>query len=822
MLPFRMLGLLMLIFLLCDADSTCPKDSNPLQLEPSEVIGEHGDEVMLDFGPSGPVTPVLSSTYNISVDYAPELKGNTTDFISVKEGDDVTLNCEAEGNPPPYFYWTRDGVNMTANTSNLSITQVMAHSVYTCTANNYLGTPTKHIYVDVIKSTMAGPTVDMTTPAAATRKGCPLTLMPPEIVVRFGDPASVNCTTSETDAQGMGWETPFAGTGFEKGPSVTWMVERLEDWHILAKCYITTNNGFQCQVMPSITLYKTPDLVSVTALDDGPMVEDTEYKLICDIINVAPVQNLTVKWYRDNETVTTERFNKSSVTPVNVTSTLRVTPTNKNDGARFKCDAELHLGPNGPKQIPATSSEPHIAVVNYKPLIEDLPDRYGGAENFTMDMVPFKAVGKPPPTVQWYYKGEPINASQPLNKNHSGTYTVEVKNSLGKSNKSVHIEIEYRPLFSCNKYYEVKEHSELQPECKLEGIPTPSIRWFKDGKPWAKQPWTRRDNGNYRLEATNRHGTVYQEFDVNVLYAPEFNETNYSHEVTLGQNVTFVCRAEGNPVPRSDSLANKLNMDWGTELWDQYDIIEKHTQSGLELVEKYVKFVKERTEIEQNYAKQLRNLSKKYNLKRSSKDEPECRLSSYQSFLDILNEMNDYAGQRELIAENMMMNICIDLTKYLQELKQERKTYLMDAKKAQQSLESTYKQLDSSKKRFEREWREAERAAQYAEKTDQDINATKADVEKAKQQAHMRAHVAEECKNDYAAQLQKYNKEQNQFYFTDMPLIFNKLQDLDERRVRKLAQGYILFSDTEKHVMPIIGKCLEGITKAGTNVNERN
>ncbi|XP_041824469.1 cdc42-interacting protein 4 homolog isoform X4 [Melanotaenia boesemani] len=263
-------------------------------------------------------------------------------------------------------------------------------------------------------------------------------------------------------------------------------------------------------------------------------------------------------------------------------------------------------------------------------------------------------------------------------------------------------------------------------------------------------------------------------------------------------------------------------MDWGTELWDQYDIIEKHTQSGLELVEKYVKFVKERTEIEQNYAKQLRNLSKKYNQKRGSKDEPECRLSSYQSFLDILNEMNDYAGQRELIAENLMMNICIDLTKYLQELKQERKTYLMEAKKAQQSLESTYKQLDSSKKRFEREWREAERSAQYAEKTDQDINATKADVEKAKQQAHMRAHIAEECKNDYAAQLQKYNKEQSQFYFNDMPLIFNKLQDLDEKRVRKLAQGYVLFSDTEKHVMPIIGKCLEGITKAGTNVNEKN
>uniref|UniRef100_A0A8C7WDA4 Thyroid hormone receptor interactor 10a n=1 Tax=Oncorhynchus mykiss TaxID=8022 RepID=A0A8C7WDA4_ONCMY len=256
--------------------------------------------------------------------------------------------------------------------------------------------------------------------------------------------------------------------------------------------------------------------------------------------------------------------------------------------------------------------------------------------------------------------------------------------------------------------------------------------------------------------------------------------------------------------------------EWG----DQYDIIDKHTQSGLELVEKYVKFVKERTEIEQNYAKQLRSLTKKYNPKRGCKEEQECRFSNHQSFLDILNEMNDYAGQRELIAENMMMNICIELTKYLQELKMERKTHLSEAKKAQQSLESTYKQLDS--KRFEREWREADKAAQYAEKTDQDINATKADVEKAKQQANMRTHIAEECKNDYAAQLQKYNKEQSQFYFSDMPLIFNKLQDMDERRVRKLAQGYVLFSDTERHVMPIIGKCLEGVTKAGTNVNERN
>lgn len=47
---------------------------------------------------------------------------------------------------------------------------------------------------------------------------------------------------------------------------------------------------------------------------------------------------------------------------------------------------------------------------------------------------------------------------------------------------------------------------------------------------------------------------------------------------------------------------------------------------------------------------------------------------------------------------------------------------------------------------------------------------------KAKQHAHARTHTAEECRNDYAAQLQKYNKEQNFFYYTEIPQIFNVRQ----------------------------------------------
>lgn len=54
------------------------------------------------------------------------------------------------------------------------------------------------------------------------------------------------------------------------------------------------------------------------------------------------------------------------------------------------------------------------------------------------------------------------------------------------------------------------------------------------------------------------------------------------------------------------SLVLYLNYFFICIFKDRCDVIEKHTHSGIELVEKYVKFVKERTEIEQNYAKQLR------------------------------------------------------------------------------------------------------------------------------------------------------------------------------------------------------------------------
>ncbi|XP_067231895.1 formin-binding protein 1 isoform X10 [Chanodichthys erythropterus] len=256
------------------------------------------------------------------------------------------------------------------------------------------------------------------------------------------------------------------------------------------------------------------------------------------------------------------------------------------------------------------------------------------------------------------------------------------------------------------------------------------------------------------------------------------------------------------------------------QLRDQFDNLEKHTQWGIDFVEKYTKFVKERTEIELNYARQIRNLSKKYQPKK--KEEDENKYTWCRAFHSTLNELNDYAGQHEVIAENMTSQIIADLTRYTQEIKTERKSHFHDGRKAQQQIEASWKQLESCKRKFERDCKEADRAQQYFEKMDADINVTKADVEKARQQAQMRHQMASDSKNEYSSYLQKFNQEQNEHYYTIIPNIFQKIQAMEEKRIERMGESLKTFAEVDRQILPIIGKCLDGMTQAAESIEPKN
>uniref|UniRef100_A0A3B4WYP1 Formin-binding protein 1-like n=1 Tax=Seriola lalandi dorsalis TaxID=1841481 RepID=A0A3B4WYP1_SERLL len=241
-----------------------------------------------------------------------------------------------------------------------------------------------------------------------------------------------------------------------------------------------------------------------------------------------------------------------------------------------------------------------------------------------------------------------------------------------------------------------------------------------------------------------------------------------------------------------------MSCNWGTELWDQFDNLEKHTSWGIDFLERYTKFVKERADIELSYAKQIRSLSKKYHPKRSREDE--SRFTWCLAFAATLRQLNEVAVQREELADNLNTQIVCELTRYTHELKTERKTV---------SKQTNNKQ--TSKRRFERDCKEAERAQHVSDRIDLD---SKTDGEK-KQQA------AEESRKDYVTSLNQFNQDQHQHYHTLVPVIYQRIQDMEERRIERICEAMRSSAEAERKVLPVVSRCLDAMMDAAESIQPR-
>uniref|UniRef100_A0A3B4ANM9 F-BAR domain-containing protein n=1 Tax=Periophthalmus magnuspinnatus TaxID=409849 RepID=A0A3B4ANM9_9GOBI len=256
-----------------------------------------------------------------------------------------------------------------------------------------------------------------------------------------------------------------------------------------------------------------------------------------------------------------------------------------------------------------------------------------------------------------------------------------------------------------------------------------------------------------------------------------------------------------------------MSSNWGTELWDQFESLEKHTAWGIEFLEKYTKFLKERSEIEQNYAKQIRNLAKKYQPKRNREDE--TRYSWCVAFCSSLRQLEVLASQREELSENLSENMQ-ELSRYTSDLKSERKGHFQDGRRAQQHIESSWKQLESSKRRFERDCKEAERAQHASDRLDLDR-----DGEKARQNAQQKQFNAEESRKEYETSLNQFNQDQVQHYRTLVPVIYQRIQDMEERRIERVSETMRSCAEAERKILPQTSRCLEGLLDAAARIQPR-
>ncbi|KXJ83406.1 hypothetical protein RP20_CCG006990 [Aedes albopictus] len=193
----------------------------------------------------------------------------------------------------------------------------------------------------------------------------------------------------------------------------------------------------------------------------------------------------------------------------------------------------------------------------------------------------------------------------------------------------------------------------------------------------------------------------------------------------------------------------------------------------------------------------------------------------HPTFKCVLKEVADLAGQREVVAENLQLQVLQGISLLAKNLRDERKKSLNEGALLTQNLNSQIAALDRAKRNYEKAFREAEKSIDSYQRADADLNLSRAEVEKQRNNMNIRCGQSEDAKNEYANQLQKTNKLQQTHFESSLPEVFNRLQELDEKRTRGLKEFIKGAADVESAVAPIIARCLEGMVKAADAINEK-
>lgn len=252
---------------------------------------------------------------------------------------------------------------------------------------------------------------------------------------------------------------------------------------------------------------------------------------------------------------------------------------------------------------------------------------------------------------------------------------------------------------------------------------------------------------------------------------------------------------------------------WGYDLWDQRDQIEKHTIFGIEFLEKCSSFVKDKIKIEQDYAKSLRQLVKKYQFKKKEIDD--LPYTYQQAFRQFLKETDDYAGQREIIAEETKDKVLNDMHNLAGHSKNERKKGLENLNELKRNLEQLHKALLVAKSRYDKASEDSNTAFKNHEAAMKSLDMTKAQILKFQKISMEKKSIMDKCKDDYEASLDNFNKTQKLYYEAEFPeKVQKELQIPEENRIQKLSDYFKEMSNIQRKVQPIIAACLDGMVKA--------
>ncbi|XP_030404852.1 neuronal cell adhesion molecule isoform X20 [Gopherus evgoodei] len=500
------------------------------------------------------------------------------DYI-VDPRENIVIQCEAKGKPPPSFSWTRNGthfdidkdarVTVKPNSGTLVINIMNGgkaeayEGVYQCTARNERGAAISNNIV--IRSSRSPLWTKEKVEPKLVREGDPLVLhcsppvgLPPPIIF-WMDNSFQRLPQNERVSQGLNGDLYFSNVKPE---------DTREDYI----CYARFNHTQTIQQKQpiSVKVFSTKPLTERRPTLLTPMgstsnkVELRGNVLLLECI-AEGLPTPVIRWIKEGGELPVNRTFFE-----NFKKTLKIIEVSEADSGKYKCVARNPLGSTHHTITVTVKAAPYWITAPRNLVLSP-------GEDGTLIC---RANGNPKPNISWLTNGVPIAIApedpsrkvdgdtiifSDVQERSSAVYQCNASNEYGYLLANAFVNVLAEPpriLTPANKLYQVIANNPALLDCAFFGSPVPEIEWFKGVKGSILRgdlyvfhdngtleiPVAQKDStGTYTCVARNKLGKVQNEVHLEVKDPTMIIKQPEYKIIQRGGQVSFECTIKHDP-----------------------------------------------------------------------------------------------------------------------------------------------------------------------------------------------------------------------------------------------------------------------------------
>ncbi|KAK7933456.1 hypothetical protein WMY93_004352 [Mugilogobius chulae] len=483
--------------------------------------------------------------------------------VSAPLGQELTLECKANGIPPPRISWLKDGVTLagsdtrrihtSADGSTLTLLRLSAEDsgTYTCLAVSPSGQDSK-IY-----------TLFVLVPPSISGE----TTVPREVQATQDSSLSLECRAAGNPSPQISWlknGRPLLLSPRSRLLSHDSVLRispvQLSDSGVYT-CIARSRAGL-AELSYDVQVQVPPGVDHVEPVEPVTVVQGSLVTLTCEARGVPPP---TLTWFKDGQPLSLHRNLLDGQE-----TRLQLPDVAPSDAGLYSCVASNQAG--------SSTKGFNLTVLEPPQISSSSPEELMLAVNSVLELE-CSAVGNPPPTLSWLKDGNPLERSDIVQEkgrfvriskvqtDDSGLYTCLASSLAGQDGKNHWVRIQVPPTLLGSgdvRTMTVPVKGQLTLECLVDSDPPPSIEWYKDdtkmqlggriqglasGQYLEIQEVRLEDSGHYSCVVTNMAGSTSLFFTVEILLPPVIKEGSAVVTAHLDQDALLQCEVQGDSIP---------------------------------------------------------------------------------------------------------------------------------------------------------------------------------------------------------------------------------------------------------------------------------